>query len=114
MSNECPRAQTTRRSTRSSGMWQSRTGQTSMDRLYRLVVSGEPLDPCPAGERLGLRADIAAVLERAADLIGGLFGICGQVGRTRGEEAVVAHGALQGLARAGIVFGDSADRDQAR
>src|ERR1700674_2802489 len=29
-SNECPRGQTTRRSSRTSGWWQSRTGQRSM------------------------------------------------------------------------------------
>ena len=34
-SNECPCGQNTRRSSRSNAMWQPRTGQRSMDRVYR-------------------------------------------------------------------------------
>ena len=60
------------------------------------------LDPRPARERFRLRADVAALFERPADLIGGLLGIVRQGRRAHREKPVAAHGLLRWL-RAALV-----------
>jgi hypothetical protein len=50
-SKECPRSQSSRRFSRSRGMRQSRTGQTSMRRVWRMGEGGVGTQPMRHGDR---------------------------------------------------------------
>ena len=100
--------------TSASQNYPSSARPTQYFRSRRKLLDQRHLYPRPARERLRRAADVAAVFENPADLVGGLFGIGGQIRGAHRQKPVAAHGVFQRLAGAAVVFSYGADGNQSR